>query len=44
MGNIIVLAVLCLAVGHAIGRLRKEKKGGCCGNCGSCAGCGSAKQ
>ena len=44
MGNIIVLAVLCLAVGFAIGSLRKEKKGGCCGNCGGCTGCCQSKK
>ena len=40
MGDIIVLAVLCLAIGWAIGKLRKEKKkGGCCGNCSDCTSC-----
>ncbi|MGM9661354.1 MAG: FeoB-associated Cys-rich membrane protein [Faecousia sp.] len=42
MGDLIVLAVLGLVVGMAIGKLHKDKKkGGCCGNCSGCAGCSS---
>ena len=45
MGDIIVLAVLGLAVILAAAKLRKDKKkGDCCGNCGSCPGrCGQQK-
>ena len=40
MGDIIVLAVLGLAVILAAAKLRKDKKkGDCCGNCDVCAGC-----
>lgn len=40
MGDIIVLAVLGVAVILAAAKLRKDKKkGGCCGNCDGCAGC-----
>ena len=44
MGDVIVLAVLGLAILLAVSRLRKEKKSGCCGNCGSCSGCCSRQE
>lgn len=42
LGNIIVLALLALAVSGAVrSLLRKEKKGGCScgGDCSCCGGC-----
>ncbi len=40
-GDIIVIAVLLVAVGFSVRSLWKKKKqgGGCTGNCASCGGC-----
>ncbi len=52
MENILIIAVVGLIVGLAVGYIYKEKKRGavcigcsagcsCSGGCGSCSGCGS---
>lgn len=54
MENFVIIAVVGLIVGLAIGYIYKEKKRGavcigcsascsCSGKCGSCTGCNSAK-
>lgn len=40
IADIVILAVIALAVALAVRYIVKSsKKGGCCGDCGSCGGC-----
>ncbi len=43
LGNIIVLAVLAVAISFAVRSLRKSRKAGghCTGGCSACHGCGT---
>lgn len=36
--DVIICAILALALVSAIAVCKKRKKGGCCGDCGKCAG------
>lgn len=38
--DIVICAVLAVAVFFAIRSVVKQKKGGCCGNCSDCKNCG----
>ncbi len=46
IGNVLLILVLAVLVGWAVGKIVKNRKNGSCGcggNCGGCTGCGMRK-
>lgn len=45
IADILILAVIALAVVFAVRyMIKSSKNGGCCGDCGSCGGCSRHRQ